>query len=746
MVENSKAKNSGSIKKQSLSRKLTLSLVSLILAVTALVNTFNLYRAYRLNRLELVEKVELYEKSLVKSLAILLWHYEKKGTRSLAEAYLLNRDIVVLEIRDGNNEVFVDVQKEHTGSIIQRSKEVFYEGQFTGTVKVGLTTQYLDQSNRQLLWASVLMIFFVVLTLVFATRLVLNLFLRKPIKQLNLLALSIADGKKATIPQPIVSEFEKPVSIMIDMGARITSQIGQIQKAEKEYRNIFENSLVGIFQMNKEGRILKANESFIEILGFESFAEISRFSREYPYKLFTDASGRSQFANRVMHGSRVIDLEVALYQKTGNHIWGLIHGKMIKAEPNGEDRFEGMLVDNSDRKAAELALTESEQKYRMLIENLPQKIFFKTIDSTYITCNHQFASDLKIEVSEITGKTDFDFFPKELAEKYRADDRRILRGRKTEELEERYISNGEEHVVQTVKTVVLDDKGKTIGLLGIFWDISDRKRAEKALMDLQKELEVKIEERTRELMESKLVAEKANRTKSEFLANISHELRNPMHHILSYSKYGVEKFNEVQQEKLLHYFTQIQKSGSRLMVLLNDLLDLSKMEAGRTEYDFNPNNVEEIVEDAVSELKQTANEKELKIVVEEANVPTEINCDVYKIGQVVRNILSNAIRFSPEESEIVIRFQEDTLIKNSKQVKSLRVDIQDAGLGIPNDELDYIFEKFAQSSKTKTGAGGTGLGLSICYEIIKAHKGKIWVKNGPEGGAIFSFMIPYTNR
>jgi hypothetical protein len=367
-----------------------------------------------------------------------------------------------------------------------------------------------------------------------------------------------------------------------------------------------------------------------------------------------------------------------------------------------------------------------------VLDTIPVRVFWKDNDLLYIGCNKLFAKDAGLErPEELIGKSDFDMGWSDQAELYQKDDRAVIESQrpKLDYEEPQTTPDGKSIWLQTSKIPLHDKQGKTIGMLGTYTEITERKLA-------VEQMEI-----------ARIAAERANRAKSEFLANMSHELRTPMHAILSFSDIGMSKASGENQEKLLQYFSRINESGKRLLSLLDELLDLSKLEAGRMQFDFAQRDLEKVIDTAVLEFQELVNKKSLHVEIVRPEFETVCRFDHQKILQVTRNLLSNAIKFTPDRKQIQIFFQMSELpigkrITDELGVPAISFSIADEGIGIPEDELLAVFDKFVQSSKTRTGAGGTGLGLAISKEIIDSHGGKIEAANRPEGGAIFTVTLP----
>ena len=236
-------------------------------------------------------------------------------------------------------------------------------------------------------------------------------------------------------------------------------------------------------------------------------------------------------------------------------------------------------------------------------------------------------------------------------------------------------------------------------------------------------------------------AEEALKAKSLFLSNMSHELRTPMHAILNYSEMGIKQLNKVgETERLVKYLGNIQIAGKRLLALLNDLLDFSKLEAGKMDIKLKNIPLETVVEYALNELDSLLKQKNLETILQKTAANTSVNIDSDRMVQVLVNLLSNAIKYSPVGGKISFEIYDSTYNSNP----SLCLSVTNQGPNIPEQDIERIFELFAQSEGSKT-VGGTGLGLAICREIAKAHKGEIWASN-IENGCVFYINIPTGNN
>ena len=347
-----------------------------------------------------------------------------------------------------------------------------------------------------------------------------------------------------------------------------------------------------------------------------------------------------------------------------------------------------------------------------ILNNIPVYLFVKDPedDFRYLYWNKAFADHKGIPASKAIGHTDYEIFPVHGdAEKFRQDDLELLQTHKRIDMQETYLSaNGEARIVQTLKALVPMEGRKPL-LIGISWDITNLQNIEQ------------------ELIKARIKAEQSDRLKSAFLANMSHEIRTPLNAIVGFSQ--LLPSAETTEEKKL-YSGIINQNSDILLQLINDILDLSKIEAGTLEYIKRPMNLGEVCRTIYTVHKERVKEG-VTLVFDNEEEDLLMEGDQNRIMQVITNFLTNASKFT-YEGEIRFGF--------GRMDKDIRVYVKDTGIGIEPEKVDHIFERFV---KLNSFAQGTGLGLSICRMIIEKIGGEIGVTSELGKGSTFYFTIPY---
>jgi two-component system sensor histidine kinase/response regulator len=503
-----------------------------------------------------------------------------------------------------------------------------------------------------------------------------------------------------------------------------------LQRERILLRTLIDNLPDIIYAKDKEGRKTLSNLADVRNTGHETEAEVlgktdfDLYSKEVAQKFFED----DQLV--ITTGNPVLNREEYFIDADGKKKWLLTSKVPLRDNRNNITGLIGIGRDITEKVQSEESIQHERILLRTLIDNLPDAIYVKDL---YCRKSISNLADLrnmgKKSEDEVLGKTDFDLYPKEVAQKFFEDDQSAIKSGNPIVNREEYFINaeGEKRWLLTSKLPLRDAENKIIGLIGIGHDITERKVADEKLRKAYEDLEK---------VNNDLI--NANKVKGQFLANMSHEIRTPLNAVIGMTGLLLDtKLNDEQRD----FAETIYNSGDILLSLINDILDYSKIEAQKLEIEKQPFDLRLCIEEALDLVASKAVDRNLELVYSVEDVlSTNVIGDVTRLRQILLNLLSNSLKFTEKgEIEVSVTGQ----LRDHYEYQ-LHFSVRDTGIGIPKDRQDKIFQSFTQvDASTTRKFGGTGLGLAISKQLSELMGGTMWIESSgvPGEGSTFHFTI-----
>jgi PAS domain S-box-containing protein len=489
----------------------------------------------------------------------------------------------------------------------------------------------------------------------------------------------------------------------------------EVQQSESKYRQLVENMQEGIWLVDKDACTTFVNPRMAEILGYTEEEMLAKH-----LSFFMDEKSVEVVKRKLERGKQGIkeQHESEFRRKDGTRVHTRLEVSPIFDDKASYQGAVACVTDITERKRAEQALRESEQKFRGLAERSPNMIFIN--QKGRIVYANQRCEEITGYAREMLYSADFSFLElisPESRELVKKNFDKHMKGEEVGPYEYTITTKRGQEIEVILNSKLITYAGES-AVLGIVTDITERKRAEE------------------NLKKAKEQAEEANRLKSEFLANMSHEIRTPMNAVIGMTDITLD--TELTDEQR-DYLNTVKLSARALLELLNDILDLSKIEADKIEMENIDFDVRVTAEGVIDTLAPKASSKGLELAcMIHHQVPSLVRGDPGRLRQVLVNLLGNAIKFTEKgEVLVVVDLQEET-----EDRVTLLFSVTDTGVGIPKEKQEGIFESFTQADGSTTRRhGGTGLGLSICKRLIDLMRGQIGVDSQPGRGSRFWFTV-----
>jgi PAS domain S-box-containing protein len=508
-----------------------------------------------------------------------------------------------------------------------------------------------------------------------------------------------------------------------------------LRNSSRRMASVFNAVTNGLVVLNGDGLILESNAAAGRMLGPAAHPgaglwpgvheDGQPFARnEHPVYL------------ALISGQSVRDVVMGVRQADGNQSWLSVNAEPMRDELGATPMAVASLTDISYRKRSEDALRQGEQRLQEIIKMMPTGLFIKSPEGRFLLMNPACEAQLGYRFVELNGGDDSPFHsPDELAAT-RARDREAFDGGVMLDYEEVVWSPTlrEQRHLRSFKNPVFDEQGRPAYLICMSIDITDSKRAEQALRELNEHLEERVAQRTEQLDQAKQVAEEASLAKGQFLANMSHEIRTPMNGVIGMAYLALKTDLDPRQRD---YLEKIRFAGEHLLGIIDDILDISKIEAGKLEIEQVDFALDHVMQTLTTVVAPKAAGKGLNLVFElDPNLPPVLRGDPLRLGQVLINYANNAIKFS-QHGNIIVKV---VYVVGGSDNCLVRFEVRDHGIGLSEEEMGKLFQSFQQADTSTTREyGGTGLGLAICKQLAQLMGGEVGVRSAPNEGSTFWF-------
>ena len=493
-----------------------------------------------------------------------------------------------------------------------------------------------------------------------------------------------------------------------------------LRESEGRLRTLIDGSSQGIL-VHRKLRTLYVNQSLVEMFGYDSADEILALESRDVMTAPEERDRLLGYHQARLRGEHApVDYEYKGLRKDGSRIW--LENRSFRIEWEGGPAICTTLFDITERKRTDVALRESEERFRAVVDNSPTKVHIKDLDGRYTLINRQSEILFGVTNEEARGKTSRDIFPKEVADSFTGHDQAVIDSGETIEGEEEWVQDDGVHTFLTVKFPIRGAAGEIAAVGAIGTDITERKRAEEEIRRLNTGLEERVVQRTQQL-------EAANKELEAFSYSVSHDLRAPLRTIDGFSRILLEEHAESLDDDGRNYLQRVRAGSQKMGQLIDAVLNLSRLARGqlkRKELDLS-----KIVRSIAGELKESQPDRDMTFTVS-SGVTAAGDEQLIKVA--LQNLLGNAVKYTGKKDQARIEF--GVTNGDGRNVYFVR----DNGAGFDMSYADKLFAPF-QRAHGEAEFEGTGIGLATVQRIINRHSGTVWAEAEVDNGATFFFTL-----